>query len=95
MPTFVSLFPDEKAWAIDTLAIVHTLVGNVGIRLPNASNPEGLKQDLGAGGGNDPSGSMVAHKIVDTRADRTQSRTTMDPASPGETPGPATVIHIP
>ena len=36
IPMFVSPFPDERAWAVDALAIT-CMIGNVGICLPSVS----------------------------------------------------------
>ena len=47
IPTFVSTFPDEKAWTTDTC---YTMVGNVGICPPTPLIPNVLfKQDNGGG----------------------------------------------
>ena len=74
----------------------YTMVRDVGICLPSdPSDPKSLQEDT--------EGGTLEMVLVApwwpakswTPELRAQPQTTMDPAGPGETPGPAIVLHIP
>ena len=52
-------------------------------------------ESKGRVGGVNPCSSLVADKVVDTRALRTQSRIALEASGLGKTPGPAAFLKIP